>query len=319
MADKLYKKLPEVLQTTAVKNFFDSTVEQLFSPANVETINGFIGKQDSEQHNVLGSFIRESTATRHHYGLTPAINTTNANTGLSENFIFYDELVDKLKVNGVNTSNHNRLFSTNYASFLPPVDIDKFINYQEYFWSNNDLRAITVTGSLSKPIDIDTDIIGKKSYISANNVTLKNGMVINFSGEYVIPANRSGIDYYVEGVGDNGCEYMTGGVVCVLGNVGVNFGAGMTGGFAYVLDQNNAFVDRYNHELVDIVRVNTEALEAHRNHLRGVIVEFTAETKSQWGQEILDNFDRFVGRFWLVKPKAASLQSLLTSLGSRGE
>ena len=201
MADKLYKKLPEVLQTTAVKNFFDSTVEQLFSPANVETINGFIGKQDSDQHNVLGTFIRESTATRHHYSLTPAINTINANTGLSENFIFYDELVDNLKVNGVSTSNHNRLFSTNYSSFLPPIDIDKFINYQEYFWSNNDLRAITVSGSLTSPIDIDTDIIGKKSFVSANNVTLKNGMVINFSGEFVIPSNRSGIDYYVDGVG----------------------------------------------------------------------------------------------------------------------
>ena len=125
MADKLYKKLPEVLQTTAIKNFFDSTVEQLFSPANVETINGYIGKQDSEQHNVSGSFLRESTATRHHYSLTPAINTINSNTGLSENFIFYDELVDKLKINGVNTSNHNRLFSTNYTSFLPPIDVDK--------------------------------------------------------------------------------------------------------------------------------------------------------------------------------------------------
>ncbi len=130
---------------------------------------------------------------------------------------------------------------------------------------------------------------------------------------------NSGAFAVVEGAGDHCCEYMTGGVVTVLGETGLNFGAGMTGGFAYVLDQRNTFVDRYNHELVDIVRVNTEALEAYRNHLRGVITEFTAETRSRWGQEILDDFDRFVGRFWLVKPKAASLQSLLTSLGSRGE
>jgi len=203
MADKLYNKLPNVLQTTAVKNFFDSTVEQLFSPANVEVINGFIGKQDSDQFNVLGSFLRETSANRHHYSLTPAVNTLNLETGESENFVFYDEVVDKLKVYGVDTKDHNRIFSTNYTSFLPPIDIDKFINYQEYFWSNNDLRAITVTGSLSNPIDIDTDIIGKKSFTSANNVTFKNGMVVNFSGEFVIPSNRSGIDYYIEGVGDS--------------------------------------------------------------------------------------------------------------------
>ena len=197
MAEKLYKKLPGVLQTTAIKNFFESTVEQLFSPANVEVINGFLGKQDSNQFNVNGSFLRESTANRHHYSLTPAVNTLNQETGESENFIFYDELVDKLKVYGVDTKDHNRLFSTNYTSFLPPIDIDKFVNYQEYFWSNNDLRAITVAGSLENPIDIDTDIIGKKSFTSANNVTLKNGMVVAFSGEFVIPSNRSGIDYAV--------------------------------------------------------------------------------------------------------------------------
>jgi len=64
----------------------------------------------------------------------------------------------------------------------------------------------------------------------------------------------------------------TGGVVTVLGETGVNFGAGMTGGFAYVLDEKNHFVDKYNHELVDITRINTEAFEAHRNHLRGILM-----------------------------------------------
>jgi glutamate synthase (NADPH/NADH) large chain len=112
---------------------------------------------------------------------------------------------------------------------------------------------------------------------------------------------------------------MTGGVVTVLGQTGVNFGAGMTGGFAYVLDEANNFVDRYNHELVDIHRVNTEALEAHRNHLRSVIEEFTQETESAWGQHLLSNFDDYIGKFWLVKPKAASLGSLLVSFRKRGE
>lgn len=130
---------------------------------------------------------------------------------------------------------------------------------------------------------------------------------------------NSGAHAVVEGTGDHCCEYMTGGVVTVLGDTGVNFGAGMTGGFAYVLDLKNNFVDRYNHELVDITRVNTETLEAHRNHLRGIIEEFVAETESAWGQQILDNFGEFIGRFWLVKPKAADLDSMLHSVKRRGE
>ena len=72
-------------------------------------------------------------------------------------------------------------------------------------------------------------------------------------------------------------------------------------------------------ELVDITRVNTEQLEAHRNHLRGVIKEFASETQSPWAVQILDNFDQYIGKFWLVKPKAASIASLLTSFRKRGE
>ena len=130
---------------------------------------------------------------------------------------------------------------------------------------------------------------------------------------------NSGAHVVVEGAGDHCCEYMTGGVVTVLGKTGVNFGAGMTGGFAYVLDEDNSFVDKYNHELVEINRVNTEALEAHRNHLRAIIAEFVAETGSVWGQELLDNFSNYVGKFWLVKPKAANLESLLSSVKTRAE
>ena len=125
---------------------------------------------------------------------------------------------------------------------------------------------------------------------------------------------NSGAHAVVEGIGDHGCEYMTGGVICVLGATGLNFGAGMTGGFAFVLDQDNSFVDRYNHELIDIHRVQAESMEAHRHYLQGMMREFVDETGSEWGEEILENFRDYVGRFWLVKPKAADLQDILDTL-----
>lgn len=130
---------------------------------------------------------------------------------------------------------------------------------------------------------------------------------------------NSGASAVVEGAGDHCCEYMTGGLITVLGQTGYNFGAGMTGGFAYVLDQENTFVDKYNHELVEIQRVSTEQMEPYRNHLRGVIKEHVAETSSKWGQEILEHFDDFIAKFWLVKPKAASLDNLLNNMRSRPE
>lgn len=122
---------------------------------------------------------------------------------------------------------------------------------------------------------------------------------------------NSGAHVVVEGAGDHCCEYMTGGVVAVLGETGYNFGAGMTGGFAYVLDENRTFVDKYNSELVELQRISSEANEGYASHLREMIVEFTEETGSAWGAELVENFDDFIHKFWLVKPKAASLKDLL--------
>ena len=85
----------------------------------------------------------------------------------------------------------------------------------------------------------------------------------------------------------------------------------MTGGVAFVLDQERVFPDYYNNELVEIRRINSEAAEAHRHFLRDNIEEFVAETGSQWGQTIIDNFEDYVGKFWLIKPKAADFYQLL--------
>jgi glutamate synthase (NADPH) large chain len=125
---------------------------------------------------------------------------------------------------------------------------------------------------------------------------------------------NSGALAVVEGTGDHCCEYMTGGVVCVLGRTGVNFGAGFTGGFAYVLDMERDFVDRYNHDLIDIHRVSPEGMGTHVQHLRGLIEQHVEATGSVWGTQILNDFRTYIGRFWVVKPKAAAIASLLVNL-----
>jgi len=161
------------------------------------------------------------------------------------------------------------------------------------------------------------------SFASQDTVIMGNTCLYGATGGELFAAGQAGERFavrnsgaiaVVEGIGDHGCEYMTGGVVTVLGGTGVNFGAGMTGGFAFVLDIERNFVDRYNHELIDIHRVSTEPMEAQRNYLKGLIRRHVAETGSAWGQHILDNFADYVGKFWLAKPKAADLASLLDTL-----
>ena len=120
---------------------------------------------------------------------------------------------------------------------------------------------------------------------------------------------NSGAITVVEGIGDNGCEYMTGGIVCVLGKTGVNFGAGMTGGFAYVLDEDGDFRKRVNPELVEVLDVDSLAI--HEEHLRGLITEHVQLTGSQRGEEILANWPAFSAKFALVKPKSSDVKALL--------
>ena len=128
-------------------------------------------------------------------------------------------------------------------------------------------------------------------------------------------AYRDGIPVaVVEGAGDHCCEYMTGGTVVVLGRTGLNFGAGFTGGLAYVLDLDRGFVDRYNHELIDIVRISPEGFDNYRQHLTDLLEAHASLTGSAWSARIIDEFRDFVGKFWLVKPKAASLEALANEL-----
>lgn len=120
---------------------------------------------------------------------------------------------------------------------------------------------------------------------------------------------NSGAITVVEGIGDNGCEYMTGGIVCVMGRTGVNFGAGMTGGFAYVLDEDGEFRKRVNPELVEVLSVDDLAI--HEEHLRGLITEHVHHTGSSRGEEILANWPAWSSKFSLVKPKSSDVKALL--------
>lgn len=120
---------------------------------------------------------------------------------------------------------------------------------------------------------------------------------------------NSGAVAVVEGIGDNGCEYMTGGVVCVLGKTGINFGAGMTGGFAYVLDEDGCFERRLNSELVEIVKIDT--LPTHQEHLRGLIDRHVELTASEQGEKILANWDTYLDKIVLIKPKSKDIHALL--------
>jgi glutamate synthase (NADPH/NADH) large chain len=107
---------------------------------------------------------------------------------------------------------------------------------------------------------------------------------------------NSGLTAVVEGVGDHGCEYMTGGRVVVLGPTGRNFAAGMSGGYAFVLDLD---ADKVNRELVDLSPVEGERVA----ELEAIVREHFEETGSAVAEELLADWPAAVGRFTEVMPR----------------
>ncbi|MBI3321089.1 MAG: glutamate synthase large subunit, partial [Candidatus Omnitrophica bacterium] len=143
------------------------------------------------------------------------------------------------------------------------------------------------------------------------NAIIGNTCLYGATGGVLYAAGRAGERFgvrnsgalaVIEGLGDHGCEYMTGGIVLILGQTGRNFGAGMTGGRAYVLDQERVFEKRVNLELVQLERL--EGTEDIAN-VRTLLERYFVATQSNLALEILANWDDYQELFWMVVPRGA--------------
>ncbi len=157
---------------------------------------------------------------------------------------------------------------------------------------------IVITSSKSGP---DFALGGNTCLYGATGGTLYiSGQV----GERFAVRN-SGATTVVEGTGDHPCEYMTGGVVVILGKTGVNFGAGMTGGKAFVYDEEGTFYEKLNPELVEAIRIDTDEWDFEMFELKRLLKDYAEKTGSKRAQEILDNARTSIRKFWMVVPRGA--------------
>ena len=146
------------------------------------------------------------------------------------------------------------------------------------------------------------------TYDFANNVIVGNTCLYGATGGELYANGRAGERFAVrnsmgkaviEGAGDHCCEYMTGGLIIVLGEVGRNVGAGMTGGLGYFLDENDTFAAKVNREIVNIQRVSSKQGE---KQLKEMIQNHVDQTGSPKGKAILQDWNNYLGKFWQVVP-----------------
>nr|YP_010986036.1 ferredoxin-dependent glutamate synthase [Polyopes affinis]WOL36954.1 ferredoxin-dependent glutamate synthase [Polyopes affinis] len=145
-------------------------------------------------------------------------------------------------------------------------------------------------------------------YNASQQVIIGNTCLYGATGGYLFARGQAGERFavrnslaqaVVEGVGDHACEYMTGGLIVVLGQAGRNIGAGMTGGISYFLDENNDLVSKINKEIVKAQRIMTKEGE---DQLKNIIELYEIKTKSLKAKTILDNWSFYISMFWQIVP-----------------
>nr|QCI05381.1 glutamate synthase [Crouania attenuata] len=151
---------------------------------------------------------------------------------------------------------------------------------------------------------------------ASEHVIIGNTCLYGATGGYLFVAGQAGERFavrnsagnaVVEGVGDHACEYMTGGLIVVLGKFGRNIGAGMTGGLAYFLDEDDSLIDKLNKEIVRAQRINTIEGE---NQLKNLIELYEIKTKSYKARLILDAWQDMIPKFWQIVPPSEESISL---------
>jgi glutamate synthase (ferredoxin) len=152
----------------------------------------------------------------------------------------------------------------------------------------------------------DSQFVAHENIITGNvcfyGATSGNAYIAGVAGERFCVRN-SGVHAIVEGLGDHGCEYMTGGSVLCIGNTGRNFGAGMSGGVAYILDEAGDFVSkRLNAEMVKVYPL-IECSDQEIQDLKDKVTEHQRYTSSIRAQNILANWDKFLNKFLKIMPE----------------
>jgi glutamate synthase (NADPH/NADH) large chain len=180
---------------------------------------------------------------------------------------------------------------------MPSVALELVGQANDYVGKGLSGGTIVVRPLASSPLVArDNTIIGNTVLYGATAGKL---FAAGQAGERFAVRN-SGADVVVEGCGSNGCEYMTGGTAVILGRVGDNFAAGMSGGMAFVYDEADDFPLFVNPGSVVWQRLESSYWEAH---LRGLIEEHAEETQSRFARRLLNDWMLERGKFWQVAPK----------------
>lgn len=185
-----------------IGKFIDYVMNHFFQTSAEEFINGYIGKKSVALEQ--GDFyIKEPSEERQAYQLTPALVSIDSSTGQIKTAIEYCNFINTLKLQGCDINDQNRLLSNEYWSWCPPINIDMFLNYNFYYWIEEGIEPVEISGKTN----VVLDVIGKENYTYIEYIDEETQNSVEFlSGLRVVFLNDENPEYnnkvfIVEGVG----------------------------------------------------------------------------------------------------------------------
>lgn len=197
MSKKSSSFLPNYFQTDKNNKFLSSTVDEFFQTPELERIDGYIGSKlvpnfDIEKDN----YLKEQTKDKTNYQLEPALVIKDNDLNIDK-VVFYEDIIKQIGIEGGFNNNLAKAFKSTVYTFSPPIDWDKLINYDQYYWLPKGPEPIYISTSTVN------NIVGQLSYTMSNGYQLSNGMKLIFDQQLTTGTTTifSNTEYIVEGVG----------------------------------------------------------------------------------------------------------------------
>ena len=190
--------LPEIFRTETNRQFLAATLDQLTAEPNLKRTQGYVGRRVGPGVNPADNYVTEPTAVRQDYQLEPAVTFFEPETNRALDAITYPGMIDALNLLGANTQRQDRLWESQYYTWDPFCDLDKFVNYSQYYWLPSGPDSVDVfTGTV--PLTDAWEVTrGQTSYtfsdVAGNNPTL----TLVRGGNYTFTVNQTGTPFYIQ-------------------------------------------------------------------------------------------------------------------------
>ncbi len=194
--------LPEIFQTATNAEFLAATLDQIVNPPVTQKIQGYVGGRLGYGINATNNYVPEPSKTRTDYQLDPAVVFTKTDESLAKDFISYPGMIDSLKIQGGITDNNSRLFESQFYSWDSFTNLDKLINYNQYYWLPDGAPAVQVSNStiFSNQNYIVTDLPNAYSISRQGTAVGSSNPVLTLlrGGSYTFAVNQD-TQFWIQG------------------------------------------------------------------------------------------------------------------------